>query len=76
MHLPVSVHGHEKIRVDLEDVARQRLMARPHAADGTRFEHAAAARRNESAVQRFGRRPADRDVGDAEALRRRIELGL
>lgn len=60
MHLPVSVHGHEEIRVDPEDVARQRLAARPHAADGTRFEHAAAARRDGPAVQRFGRCPADR----------------
>lgn len=66
MHLPVSVHGHEEIRVDPEDVARQRLAARPHAADGTRFEHAAAARRDGPAVQRFGRCPADRpDPGTA-----------
>lgn len=60
MHLPVPVHGHEEIRVDLGDVARQRLVARPHAADGTRFEHAVAARRDEPAVQRFGQCPADR----------------
>ena len=60
MHLPVSVHGREEIRVDLEDIARQRLVTRPHAADGTRSEHAVAARRNEPAVQRPGRRPADR----------------
>lgn len=60
MHLPVSAYGHEEIRVDPEDVARQRLAARPHAADGTRFEHAAAARRDGPAVQRFGRCPADR----------------
>ena len=31
-HLPVSVHGHEEIRMDHEDVARQRLMTRPHPA--------------------------------------------
>lgn len=60
MHLPVSVHGHEEIRVDLEDVAGQRLMPRPHAADGTCFEHAVAARREKPAVQRFGKDPADR----------------
>ena len=35
-------------------------MPRPHAADGTRFEHAAAARREKPAVQRFGKDPADR----------------
>ena len=51
VHLPVSVHGHEEIRVDPEDVARQRLMPRPHAADGTCFEHAVAARREKTAVQ-------------------------
>lgn len=59
-HLPVTVHGHEEIRVDLEDVAGQRPMPRPHAADGTRFEHAAAARREKPAVQRFEKDPADR----------------
>lgn len=60
MHLPAAVHGHEEIRVDLEDVAGQRLMPRPHAADGTCSEHAAAARREKPAVQRFGKDPADR----------------
>lgn len=65
-HLPVSVHGHEEIQVDLEDAARQRLAAHPHAADGTRFEHTAAARRDGPAVQRFGQCPADRpDPGTA-----------
>ena len=60
VHLPVTVHGHEEIRVDLEDIAGQRLMPRPHAADGTRSEHAVAARREKPAVQRFGKDPADR----------------
>ena len=60
MHLPVSVHGHEEIQVDLEDVARQRLVARPHAADGTRFGHAVTARRDEPAVRRFSQCPANR----------------
>lgn len=60
VHLPAAVHGHEEIRVDLEDVAGQRLMPRPHAADGTCSEHAAAARREKPAVQRFGKDPADR----------------
>ena len=60
MHLPVPVHGHEEIRADLEDGAGQRLTPRPHAADGTCSEHAAAARREKPAVQRFGKDPADR----------------
>lgn len=60
VHLPVTVHGHEEIRVDLEDVEGRRPMPRPHAADGTCSEHAAAARREKPAVQRFGKDPADR----------------
>ena len=44
----------------LEDVAGQRLVPGGHAADGPGFEHAVAARRDEPAVQRFGRHPADR----------------
>ena len=60
VHLPAAVHGHEEIRVDLEDGAGQRLMPRPHAADGTCSEHAVAARREKPAVQRFGKAPADR----------------
>ena len=32
VRLAVPVHGHEEIRMDLRDVARQRLMPRPHAA--------------------------------------------
>ena len=69
VHLPVTVHGHEEIRVDLEDIAGQRLMPRPHAADGTRSEHAVAARREKPAVQRFGKDPADRpDLETASML--------
>ena len=60
VHLPVTVHGHEEIRVDPEDVAGRRPMPRPHAADGTCSEHAVAARREKPAVQRFGKDPADR----------------
>ena len=33
-HLAVSVHGGELAGMDVHDVAGQRLMARPHAADG------------------------------------------
>ena len=49
--LPVAVHGHEEIRMDLQDVTCQGLVARGHAADRAGFEHAVAARREESAVQ-------------------------
>ena len=40
--------------------ARQSLVARGHAAHGPGPEHAAAARREKPAVQRFGKDPADR----------------
>ena len=60
VHLPAAVHGREEIRVDLEDVAGQRLVPGGHAADGPGFEHAVAARREKPAVQRFGKAPADR----------------
>lgn len=33
-HLAVSVHGGELVGMDVHDVAGQRLVARPHAADG------------------------------------------
>ena len=46
--------------MDLEDVAGQRLVPGGHAADGPGSEHAVAARRDEPAVQRSGRHPADR----------------
>ena len=69
MRLPAAVHGHEEIRVDPEDVAGQRLMPRPHAADGTCSGHAVAARREKPAVQRFGKDPADRpDLETASVL--------
>ena len=58
--LAVPVHGHEGIGMDLEDVAGRRLVPGGHAADGPGSEHAVAARRDEPAVQRSGRHPADR----------------
>ena len=60
VRLAVPVHGHEEIGMDLEDVAGQRLVPGGHAADGPGSEHAAAARRDEPAVQRSGQHPADR----------------
>lgn len=60
VRLAVPVHGHEEIGMDLEDVAGQRLVPGGHAADGPGSEHAAAARRDEPAVQRSGRHPAGR----------------
>lgn len=51
VRLAVPVHGHEEIGMDLEDVAGQRLVPGGHAADGPGSEHAAAARRDEPAVQ-------------------------
>ena len=58
--LPVPVHGHEEIRMDLEDVARQSLVAGGHPAWRPVPEHAVAARREEPAIQRFAQDPADR----------------
>lgn len=43
--LPIPIHSHEEIRVDLENVARQRLAARLHATHGPVPEHAVASRR-------------------------------
>ena len=60
VHLAVPVHGHEEIRMDLRDVARQRLVPCGHAAWRTGFEHAVAARSDEPAVQRFAEDPAYR----------------
>ena len=59
-HLAASVHGGEPAGMDVHDVAGWRLVARPHAADGPWPEHAVAARREETAVQRFGQDLADR----------------
>lgn len=58
--LPVPVHGHEEIRMDLEDVARQSLVAGGHPAWRPVPEHAVATRREEPAIQRFVQDPADR----------------
>lgn len=58
--LPMPMHSHEEIRVDLENVARQRLAARLHGAHGPVPEHAVASRREEPAIQRLGKDPADR----------------
>ena len=46
--------------MDCEDVAGQRLMPGGHAADGPRFEHTVAARREEPAIQRLSEDPAYR----------------
>lgn len=64
-HLAASVHGGEPAGMDVHDVAGQRLVARPHAADGPWPEHAVAARREETAVQRFGQ-----DLAIGPALKR------
>jgi len=61
------------IGMGLEDVAGQRLVSRPHAADGPVPEHAVAARRDEPAVQRLGRDPACRP--DPEAVLEFVDAG-
>ena len=58
--LPVSVHGHEEIRMDRDDVPGQRLVARLHATWRPAPEHAVAARREKPAIQQSGQDPADR----------------
>lgn len=83
MHLLEPVHGREEIRVDREDVAGRRLMTRPHAADGTRFEHAVAARSEKPAIQRLGENSADRpdpettlELVDVRGHQRRVGSSL
>lgn len=51
VRLAVPVHGHEEIRVDLEDVTDRCLVVGGHTAGRPVFEHAVAARREEPAVQ-------------------------
>lgn len=58
--LAVSIHGHKEIRVNLKDIAGQRLMSGVHAAHGPRFEHAVTAWSDEPAIQRFGENSAYR----------------
>ena len=72
MDLPVSVHGHEEIRMDPEDVPGQRLVARLHAAGRPGLEHAVAARREKPAIRRRAQHPADRP--DPETIPMRVDV--
>ena len=83
VRLAVPVHGHEEIGMDLEDVAGRRIVPGGHATDGHGSEHAAAARRDEPAVQRSGQHPADRpdpetvlELVDVRGHQRRVRSSL